>query len=163
MSRVLPQVYLGYGSGYRLLYLPKTHTCGTDRQVWSSFKLRSKLQELSASSSLEIMHFHPLQLVNHHNNPWNHEQDSKGGKMGDASTHFHKKVCFYWNFYTILHQFKLLQIAHSTTLKNECMYLFSRVVSCSSPPPTHHPRKQVPMLIFDGASLKALKCTYLLV
>ena len=70
--RVLLRVYPGYGSGYRLLYPPRTRTRGMGTRVWSEFKLRSKARETASSAHISAHH--------NHQPPRKLEQDSKGGE-----------------------------------------------------------------------------------
>jgi len=142
-------VYLGYRSGYRLLYPRKTRTCGMGRQVWSDFKLRSKVRE-TASSALEIVHFRPPQP------PTTTVGEQRRGN-GWCIHPFPTKVCCLLDS---IHKFWLIQhISESscslqpTTLKNEHMWLFLMVVGYSSTPPSHHPRKRVHTLVFNGGWL----------
>ena len=80
----------------------------------------------------------------HHNHqpPRKHEQDSKGGGIGGASTHFPSRYVIYSQFIRPIQIFTVsICSLPPTTLENECAGSFLMVVGCPSPSPSHHPRK----------------------
>jgi hypothetical protein len=131
MSWVLPQVYMGYGLGYRLLYPPKTYT---HRQVSNSTRNCERLPIVSTTAT-----------TNHHENMSRIVKKGNGWHIYP----FPQKVCYLLD--TIMTNSDCFP--HPTTLKNKCVCSFLMVVGCSSPPPFHHPRKWVNMLVFDGGWL----------
>jgi hypothetical protein len=142
----MPRVFPGYGYGLGILYPPKTRTRAMGTRVWWNFKLRSKSPAHHAFLSATMCQAPPQP-------PKSRTRIAKDGKWVvhlPISQEGKSLFPFYSDFDLIL---KLWQICIFHHPENVRVHMLLRVVSCSSPPPSHHPRKWVRVLVFDGGWL----------